>query len=65
MKARLNLLVIIIGLALTACQVSTSSESGQQPLPTPKDKGSMGVCPMDAKLCSQWSYFCRAHRAKL
>lgn len=51
MKASINLLVIIIGLTLTACQSPTSSESQQQPLPTPKGQGSMMLCPMDARLC--------------
>ncbi|HPY39687.1 MAG TPA: hypothetical protein PLM98_04150 [Thiolinea sp.] len=51
MKARLNLLVLIIGLSLTACQSPTSSESGQRPWPTPKGTGGMTLCPMDAKLC--------------
>ena len=51
MKASLNLLIVIIGLALTACQSPTSSGSGQPPLPTPKGAGSPVLCPMDAKLC--------------
>lgn len=51
MKLALNGLVIIIGLGLTACQAPTSSESGLRPLPTPKGKGSMMICPMDARIC--------------
>lgn len=51
MKANLNLFMVIIGLALTACQSPISSESGKQPLPTHKNKGAMTICPMDAKLC--------------
>lgn len=51
MKASLSLLILIIGLSLSACQSPTSSESGQRPLPTPKNKGAMMLCPMDAKLC--------------
>lgn len=51
MKLGLNRLVIIIGLALAGCQVPTSSDSGRSPLPTPKGKGEMVVCPMDARIC--------------
>lgn len=51
MKLGLNRLVIIISLTLAGCQAPTSSDSGQTPLPTPKGKGDMTICPMDARIC--------------
>lgn len=51
MKLGLDRLVIIISLALTGCQAPSSSGSGANLLPTPKGRGEMVVCPMDARIC--------------